>query len=71
MSKQKQETLFWGVLLLLLGALFMLNNFGVHFNLWRFLGKFWPAILIIIGLKNIYFHLQEKNKREKEQQWDD
>lgn len=66
MSRRKQETLFFGVVLLIIGAAFMLNNFGVRIDIWNFLGKFWPVILIAIGLKNILFHLQEKNREEEQ-----
>ncbi len=69
MSKRKQETLFFGVVLLIIGAVFMLNNFGLRINIWDFLGKFWPAILIIIGVKNIIQHLQEKNREQEEQRY--
>jgi hypothetical protein len=31
-----------------LGALFLLDNLGIH--VFRYLGKFWPVLLILIGL---------------------
>lgn len=35
-------------LLIGLGALFLLDNLGIH--VFRYLGKFWPVLLILIGL---------------------
>ncbi len=60
MSISKNDTLFWGVLVLLLGVLFLLKNLGLNLNIWHFLGKFWPMILIFIGAKNIIIHLSRK-----------
>ncbi|MCP5054700.1 MAG: hypothetical protein GY940_46475 [bacterium] len=65
MSKKRQESLFWGIVLLLVGALFMLDNFGLEIDVWDFVGQFWPTILIGIGLKNIWLHHQYKNKRQE------
>jgi hypothetical protein len=66
MSRKKQESLFWGVILLLVGVLFMLDNFGVNIDLWDVIGDFWPTILIAIGLKNIWYHYSAKRQKERE-----
>lgn len=65
MSRRRQETLFWGIVLLVIGALFMLDNFGVDIDVWEFIGNFWPLILIGIGLKNIWAHYQDKRMRSE------
>lgn len=62
MSQKKQETLFWGVILLLLGILFLIDNMGVNIDVWDVFTKFWPLILIGIGAKNIIYHLKSKQK---------
>jgi lia operon protein LiaF len=61
MANTKRESLFWGMIILLLGMLFLLKNFGIEIDVWHMLGQYWPLILIYIGLKNIYFNLK-KNK---------
>ncbi len=61
MSKRKQESLFWGVILLIIGVLFLLANLDIEFNVWHFIGKFWPVILIAVGAKGIYQHFSSKN----------
>jgi hypothetical protein len=61
MTNTKKESLFWGLIILVLGMLFLLKNFGLEINIWHLLGKYWPVILIYIGLKNIYLYLK-KNK---------
>jgi len=61
MTNTKKESLFWGLIILVLGMLFLLKNFGLEIDVWHLLGKYWPVILIYIGLKNIYLYLK-KNK---------
>ena len=65
MSNRKQESLFWGMILLLIGLLFLLDNFGVDINVWHIIGKFWPMILIGIGLKNIWYHYSKRLQKEE------
>jgi lia operon protein LiaF len=61
MSNTKKESLFWGLIILVLGMLFLLKNFGLEINIWHLLGKYWPLILVYIGVKNIYLYVN-KNK---------
>ncbi len=61
MANTKKESLFWGLIILVLGMLFLLKNFGLEINVWHLLGKYWPLILIYIGVKNIYLYVN-KNK---------
>lgn len=42
--------LFWGLLLVLIGVLIILNNFGVVNVNWDNLWRLWPMIIIIAGL---------------------
>jgi len=59
MTKTKKESLFWGLIILVLGMLFLMKNFGFEINVWHLVGKYWPLILIYIGLKNIYLFLRK------------
>jgi len=59
MAKAKKESLFWGFIILVLGVLFLMKNFGLEINVWRVIGRYWPLILIYIGLKNIYFYTKK------------
>jgi lia operon protein LiaF len=58
MANTKKESLFWGMIILVLGLLFLLKNFGFELDVWDLIGKYWPLILIYIGLKNIYFYIK-------------
>lgn len=61
MASNKKESLAWGLIILVLGMLFLLKNFGLEVNVWRLLGKYWPMILIFIGLKNIYLFAKKRS----------
>jgi hypothetical protein len=63
MSKRKQESLFWGIVLLLIGAVFLISNLGVDIDVWDVLGDYWPVILIAIGAKNIWQHYNTKKQQ--------
>jgi len=45
---------FWGFVLIAVGLLFLLDNLGV-LDFGEFVSNFWPIILILIGVKMIFF----------------
>ena len=50
----RSNSLFGGVLLILAGLIFLSSNFNlVPLTFWKDLWKFWPVILILLGLKQI------------------
>ncbi|TKB98743.1 LiaI-LiaF-like domain-containing protein [Pedobacter cryophilus] len=50
----KTDKIFWGILLVFIGGIFLLENFGVIDFSWHYAWRFWPVILILIGV-NILF----------------
>lgn len=64
MKNKKRESLFWGIVLLGIGLVFLLDNFGLDIDLWDVVTEFWPMVLIIIGIKMIYTHYTSKNEKE-------
>ncbi len=66
MSKRKSDSLFWGIVLLVLGFVFLLDNLGVDISIGDIL-KFWPLILIYFGGKGLYEYFNrdtEENSAE-------
>lgn len=45
--------IFWGLLLVLIGVLFILKNTGVLFFTWHSIWQLWPVILILWGISLI------------------
>ncbi len=43
--------MFFGIVLIILGALLLLNEMGVIH--WSFWGYIWPVIIIAVGLKMV------------------
>jgi hypothetical protein len=47
----------WPIILIVLGAIFLLNNFGVlPWGVWDSLWRLWPIILVVWGLEAIFGH---------------
>jgi len=51
----KLDRIIWGVLLLFIGGVLLLDNFNVIEFYWRNVWSFWPVFLIILGV-NILFN---------------
>ena len=64
MKNKKRESLFWGIILLAIGLIFLLDNFGLDIDLWDVVTDYWPMVLIIIGIKMIYTHYSGQNEKE-------
>jgi predicted membrane protein len=48
-QKSTDETLFWGLLLILIGILFLLNNTGA-LSIHDIFSHYWPVLIILVGL---------------------
>jgi len=46
----KYSNIFWGIILIFLGVLFILQNLGLVFFDWRSLWRLWPVILVLWGI---------------------
>ena len=64
MKNKKRESLFWGIILLAIGMIFLLDNFGLDIDLWDVVTEYWPMVLVIIGIKMIYTHYSSQNEKE-------
>lgn len=54
MEDKNQKDITGAIFLILLGLLFLLNTTGiVSWSIWLYLFKFWPIIIIIIGLRMV------------------
>ena len=43
-----------GLVLIVLGAIFLLDSFYEPFSAWHLIARYWPLILIFIGVKRIF-----------------
>ena len=46
-----------GLILITLGVIFLAENLYAPFSAWRLISRYWPVILIIIGINKICTYL--------------
>ena len=52
----KFRNIFWGVVLIFLGVLFILHNLGLIYFDWMYLWRLWPVILVLWGISILPAH---------------
>jgi len=57
----KSGSIFWGIILIALGAIFLMANFNFLIN-YNIVFDFWPFIVIIIGIKLIVDYYSRKKQ---------
>ncbi len=50
----KTEKVIWGLILIFIGTVFLLNNFGLIDFYWSSVWRFWPLIFIITGANMLF-----------------
>lgn len=50
----RTEKVIWGLLLVFIGGILLLQNFGVIDFYWQVIFRFWPVILILIGANLLF-----------------
>ncbi len=60
----RRRSIFSGLLLILLGALFLLRNFHYGFPIWRILERWWPLLFIIWGISKLYDRMMAQRTGE-------
>ncbi|MGB4704092.1 MAG: DUF5668 domain-containing protein [Candidatus Saccharicenans sp.] len=63
MTRKNKHNLVWGLILITLGVLFLLENIG--YDVWRILFKLWPLILIFWGASKLYYGLKPRRQAER------
>lgn len=62
-NPKKGNSLVWGVILIIFGVLFLLDQF--HIDVWDAVWRFWPVILIIWGANKLMLGLKEKSAQDQ------
>lgn len=62
MAKEQRNALAWGIILLVIGFLFLMDNFDI--DVWDAVARLWPLGLVAWGAWKLYFGLKER-KEEK------
>ncbi len=59
-KKHKKDSLAWGIILILIGAIFLLDNINV--NVWYAFARLWPLVIIAWGVWKLYFGIKERSQ---------
>jgi hypothetical protein len=61
--KARKDPLVWGVILIILGLIFLLDRLDV--DIWDSVARLWPVILVLWGGWKLYFGIKERNVPSK------
>jgi hypothetical protein len=60
---KRKEPLAWGIILIVIGLIFLLAN--INLNVWDFIARLWPLILVAWGAWKLYFGIKEAQEKAK------
>src|SRR5881296_1059455 len=60
MSRKRRPSLMGGLLWTGLGLVFLLRNFGIGPDFWVIAGRYWPMLLILVGLGKVVDYYRQK-----------
>ncbi|HXN16978.1 MAG TPA: DUF4097 family beta strand repeat-containing protein [Candidatus Binatus sp.] len=63
-APNQRGSIFSGLLLIFLGAVFLFEHFHPGFRLWHYFYRYWPLLLILWGLAKIIDHLSAQRSGE-------
>lgn len=49
-ARRSAGVIFWGLILVAIGVLMLAHNLGYSIQIWPYIGRYWPALLIAWGL---------------------
>ncbi len=61
MAYKRRPSLLGGLLWATVGLLFLLRNFGIGPDVWSVIGRFWPVLLILLGLGKIIEYFMKRD----------
>ena len=56
----KADKIFWGLVFVFVGTIFLLENFDIIDFSWRYVWRFWPLLLIITGVNIVFANSQSR-----------
>src|SRR5260370_42555131 len=63
-GRPRRRSIFTGVVLIVLGLIFLAQNFRGEFGFWRFFSKWWPLLLILWGVAKLIDRLAAQRSGE-------
>ncbi len=53
-AKARGGALTAGLILIAIGVIFLIESFHASFSPWHLFARYWPVILIIVGVRKLY-----------------
>ena len=60
----RRGSIFWALMLIAVGCLFLYHNFNPEVRPWHIIGKYWPVIIIFWGASKLIDYLQASQHPE-------
>jgi hypothetical protein len=60
----RRRSIFSGLLLILIGALFLARNYGSTLPIWNIIWRWWPMVFILWGVAKLYDHFMAQRTGE-------
>lgn len=57
----KADRIFWGIIFVFVGTIFLLENFDIIDFSWRHVWRFWPLLLIITGVNIVFSNSKSRS----------
>ena len=57
-GRRQRSSIFSGLLLILLGVLFLLARFHPELSMWHLFWRYWPVVIILWGVAKLFDHLR-------------
>jgi len=62
-ATRNRNALVWGIILILIGLIFITDS--ININLFDFVARLWPLILIFWGVWKLYFGLKDQKDEQE------
>ena len=60
-TNARRGSLFLPLIIMVLGAFFLLANLLPNINTWHLFSRWWPLLLVLVGLGKIWDHVRLRN----------
>jgi hypothetical protein len=64
-AKPRRGSYGFGIVLIVIGVLFLASNLRPNFDPWPLLWRYWPALLIILGIAKLWDHMSNRNNPQR------
>jgi hypothetical protein len=60
-ARQRRGSYAWGIVLILIGVVFLIGQLRPSFDPWPMVWRYWPVLLIFLGVVKLWDHMRNRN----------